>query len=548
MKRNINKILLAFIVMVVSSCEVFKMDVQDNPNALKPEDADIDFLLNSVQVGTASFFENATFFGMEVTRMEHMFGPLYNNAYSPTSFDGTWTRAYSSTLTDIQAVKPLALEKELWHHLGMAQALEAYILVNMVDLFGAIPYDDAFLGTENLNPGVQGGDVIYAKAEALLDEAIANFEKTPAVGPKNDLYYGGTGANWIKFANSMKMKMYVQTRFVDTSAGTKFAAILTSGDYIQTDDESFQYTWSTNRANPDSRHPNYTNNYLNGGNDYMSVGFMNLLQSNNDPRIRYYFYRQRTSNTTDVNEKNCITQSPPPHYAATDPFCNLSGGYWGRDHGNDDGIPPDDGKRTIWGMYPSGGLFDSSQNSSATDGEDGALGAGISPMLMASQMDFLRAEAALFMGTGETARDLFESGMNGSITKVMNFAAEVGYATFMDDAVREGTDYRPDIAAVTAFTDGRLADYDAATSDEERLNEIVTQLYVASFGNGMEPYNAYRRTGYPSNLQPTVTAAPGPFIRTFFYPSNFVNRNSSVSQKADNTTKVFWDTNTTDLK
>ena len=39
-------------------------------------------------------------------------------------------------------------------------------------------------------------------------------------------------------------------------------------------------------------------------------------------------------------------------------YCNLPEGYWGRDHGNDEGIPPDHSKEHLMGIYPAGGAYD----------------------------------------------------------------------------------------------------------------------------------------------------------------------------------------------
>jgi hypothetical protein len=46
----------------------------------------------------------------------------------------------------------------------------------------------------------------------------------------------------------------------------------------------------------------------------------------------------------------------------------------------------------------------------------------------------------------------------------------------------------------------------------------------------------------PSNLQPALLEFPGEFPRTFNYPADCVNLNSSISQKPHNV-QVFWDTN-----
>jgi hypothetical protein len=84
--------------------------------------------------------------------------------------------------------------------------------------------------------------------------------------------------------------------------------------------------------------------------------------------------------------------------------------------------------------------------------------------------------------------------------------------------------------------------YNNATDDEARLNIITTEFYLASFGNSIEAYNAYRRTGYPLNLQRPINDDNPIFPRSFPYATDAVNFNSSISQK-QNRVKVFWDTN-----
>ena len=51
----------------------------------------------------------------------------------------------------------------------------------------------------------------------------------------------------------------------------------------------------------------------------------------------------------------------------------------------------------------------------------------------------------------------------------------------------------------------------------------------------------YRRTGMPRNMQPALDPNPGAFVKSFFYPTAFIARNSTAKQKANVTTPVFWD-------
>jgi hypothetical protein len=70
-------------------------------------------------------------------------------------------------------------------------------------------------------------------------------------------------------------------------------------------------------------------------------------------------------------------------------YCRIDSdqGYWGRDHGNDEGIPNDRQKRTAVGVYPAGGKFDDN-TFRAINGLTLELQAGITPIVLASTVDF----------------------------------------------------------------------------------------------------------------------------------------------------------------
>ena len=69
--------------------------------------------------------------------------------------------------------------------------------------------------------------------------------------------------------------------------------------------------------------------------------------------------------------------------------------------------------RTVFGVYPVGGPFDddSFRNVSGSAAvSEGLIGAGISPIMMASYTNFMLAEAALTLGTTGSARTYLENG------------------------------------------------------------------------------------------------------------------------------------------
>jgi len=548
-----NVVLTLFSAGLVLSCETTELNLITDPNAVSPDQATPDFYLNRVQEEFARFNDAMGYNGAVLTRIENNQVRLYQQAFSPASQDEEWRYAYSSMLTDIAAMNVLAEEANFKRHTGMGQVLQAFTAVTLVDFYGDVPYSEAIQGIDNLNPGADEGASIYAAALGLLDSAIANFTTTDnAADPDNDYYYSGDWDNWVKLANSLKLKIYAQTRLVDAGAVAAFNTIITSGDYITSVDEDFQFSWGTNVVNPDSRHPDYGDNYTpqGAGDDYMSNWLMNYMDNskvgnavgtfeNSDPRIRYYYYRQSettpgAADSDGPSQQNlsCSVEPVPAHYAAGGfTFCNLPNGYWGRDHGDDDGTPPDGQLRTTYGVYPAGGAFDSSTFAPVELGY-GAGGAGVTPIFLAQTVDFLRAEIA-YVTNDAAAKTLLTSGIQKSMDKTLAFGeldggADLSLAPTDDDVA----DY---IAEVDAL-------YDAAVGDE-KLNLIAKEFFVALYGNGIDAYNFYRRTGYPNDLQPDREPNPGAFVRSFLYPAVYANNNSNVTQKATVTEKVFWDNN-----
>ena len=564
--KQINKYFTLVILgtlLMFSSCETLELDLTDDPNFLTPDQADVDFFLNSIQEdfvrqleGDADFDPNdiwesggatngdgLSLFGSELTRLQAMSNSSanqYNAVYQGSDSDDEWLNAYLGILSDIRTMTPLAEAAGQTRHIGISQFIEAYVITSMVDFYGDVPYSEIALGSENLNPKLDSGASIYDAALVLLDEAIINFGNDASTEPAFDAYYDNDYDLWINAANTLKMRLYNQRRLVDPSAVASINAILTSGNYISDSADDFQYNWpGTSQTSPDSRHPLYGWNYRDAGaNDYMSNWLMNLMDTTNDPRIRYYIYRQTNvvpGAEVAPNEETlqCSLQSPPQHYIDGGfTFCFLDNGYWGRDHGDVDGIPPDGLLRAIYGVYPAGGMFDDDRFVPAELGTGGG-GTGITPILTAAWVDLMQAELALADGNTGDAKMFMSAGLEKQIAKVQSFGA-------VDSS--GDLSFAPSAGDVTTFIAAVEAKFDAA-SMTGKWDVFGEQFLLSVFGNGVEAYNFYRRTGYPTTLQPNRDPNPGSFVRSMFYPSNAVNTNSNITQKSDQGQPVFWDTN-----
>ena len=546
----------------LSSCKKQFDKLLTNPNYPSPSTADVDLYLNEVQLDFNSFWTNAADYGGQLARLQHWNGPFYRNGYTPSSFDFQWSTAYSGVFTNTNALVPLAQSQRKYLQSGIARILKAYTLSILVDNFGDVPYSEANLGNDNTVPKVDGGASVYAAAQGLLDSAIADFAKpNAATFAGNDLFYGGSKANWLTLAKTLKLKLYMQVRLTDNTVTPKIQALLTENNLINTAAQDFVFRYGTSITSPDSRHTHYASDYSNSGNgEYLSNYFMWLMltqkyggvtnNTSGDPRARYYFYRQSgsyswaTSSTCPCFAKSQFGNSQFPSWypsvPAQTPFCTVGKGYHGRDHGDNSGAPPDGNFTTAWGVYPAGGQFDGDQFKQVSLSM-GGQGAGINPIWLSSYTAFLEAEASLALGitSAGTTRSLLQKGVTASIAKVLAFPATVN--------VTPDAAFVPSATQVTNYTNLVLNNYDTATTNDSRMNIVMTEYYLALWGNGLEAYNNLRRTGKPAGIQIAVAVPnPGFFMRSFFYPSVFVNRNSNAPAQKDPgnaVQKVFWDNN-----
>ncbi|HRI19437.1 MAG TPA: SusD/RagB family nutrient-binding outer membrane lipoprotein [Panacibacter sp.] len=556
---NFKKILMGILLIsLLGACSKKLDSLLPDPNSPAPSTADVDLYLNYVQLSFSGFVNTASDYGSLLTRQQQLGGPTYQNAFSSQSFDGMWTTAYAEIIKNADALIPLAEDQKKYIQAGIAKIIKAYTIATMVDDFGDIPYTEINLGFENSNPHIDGGASVYAAALALIESALTDFTATGASSaPTNDLFYGGSATKWATFAKTLKLKLYMQQRLVDNTVESKITDLLNDGDLIDNSAEDFDFKYGTTIDAPDSRHPHYASNYTStGAGEYINTYFLWAVCYEKglliDPRRRFYFYRQNTS-YSNVNDQTCpcAFSTRPSYFPPEMPYCLptlLVGGhgYWGRDHGDNTGIPPDGQYRTAWGIYPAGGEYDHSQAAKVTL-EMGGKGAGIQPIWDASFTSFLKAEAAIvYPSTGLDARALLEAGMRTSIAKVLGYGKTVG----VDVALLYPTFY-PSQATIDAYVTKVLSLYDGAEDNDAKLNIIMREYLIAAWGNGIEPYNNYRRTGKPDNMQLTAYSSdPGYFIRSFYYPAVFVERNlNAPAQKTLGTTvsKVFWDNNPDDF-
>lgn len=575
MKFNSNIFKICFLLTAVffSSCETVDLDQTENPSGVSVLDPV--FAFNYVQLQLPQFVHSANGFTQEVTRQMAMTsGNTYDNAYQPVSFNNNWSIGYNLCQT-VKIMEPKCRENQEYYALGAAKVMRAYVLMTMVDMYGDIPFSEALQGNNNLTPKYDNSADVYKQLLLDLDEAISILQlpnSTQSTLTQNhlDLYYTSQ-TGWITLAKTLKLKMYSAARLAGADIGVSdigaaMSSIIDAGDYIDTPDEDFVFKYGNSRFSPNTRHPVYNDQYeLNGGaylGNYMMWAMTTEKVSLNsafndlsgydkpaDPRVPFYFYKQ-DPNPADDDAFTLPNRVRPDHYNESEyasfydgttktPFkvSNWVGGtipangFWGRDHGDNSGIPPDADKRTVVGVYPAGGAYGSA-GSVQTSGNKGALGAGIMPILLSSYVHFMKAEAMLTLGISGSPKAEMHLAISQSIQKSTHLLPDYPVLTTAQSAALANK--------TTAYLDLMDAQYDAALNNDKKLELIIKEYYIAAWGNGIEPYNNYRRTGYPSNFQPTLEPIPGVFYNTALYPSVSVVNNPNAPANV-RTKKVFWD-------
>ncbi|MBL7814625.1 MAG: SusD/RagB family nutrient-binding outer membrane lipoprotein [Saprospiraceae bacterium] len=543
--NKLSKIVTASaLVVLAGSCSMFDLDINKDPN--NPTVASPSLLLPQIEVDIMSNFA-----GVEGD-LESYMGIMGTQSLSrwdlqTTQYDGTWQSLYRGPLKDLEQLIEATSTGNNPHYLGIAQTLKAYTYGTMVDLWGDIPFTEASkadAASAVKAPKFDKDADIYTAVIKLLDDAIANFAKTSAVAVSGDVIYGGNAARWSRLAKTLKLKFLITGRKGISGADAQIKTLASESGFISGAADDFKFTFSKDPTSV--RHPWYTGAYTGGGFDYTYICHQIILDMHLDldPRTRFYFRNQtiRRLNENDVTERNTASVGYLPWTAWRDSLrtrgwdSTYINGLFGRERGDAGGIPADEQLRLIPGVYPCGGFYNTNLTASTTPTANAAPGGGIFPAVTEVNLLYYRIEAILALGATGDAKALFETAIRTHIGRVVDF----GRAT-------DANSVAPTTAAIDAYVNLWKARYDAATSNEAKLNVVMKQLWISSWGNGFEIYNAYRRTGYPNTLKDPINPSPKgatSFIWRMPYPNSELNLNASITaeQKAYKywINKIFW--------
>ncbi|SHI89271.1 Starch-binding associating with outer membrane [Arenibacter nanhaiticus] len=166
---------------------------------------------------------------------------------------------------------------------GVGQVLLATSLGITTDLFGSIPYTEAFKGSENvLSPSYDSQESIYNTIFSLLDKALANLDNSAnTIAVEGDVIYDGDLNKWKKAANSIKARHHLQLSGVNGNAAYTAALAAVSGGFTSNADDMLVPFEDKNR------NPIYQ--FMEERTDIrMGATLIDMLAANDDPRLPFY--------------------------------------------------------------------------------------------------------------------------------------------------------------------------------------------------------------------------------------------------------------------
>lgn len=243
------KILLAsalFLGVGFTSCDSY-LDINTDPNSPAEENVETSMLMPAIEMNMASRYGNFLRIagGFHAQYYAHLFGTSNYVDYSQfnmsaTRSSTTYTQFTQKSLQNLKTLLIKAEENEEWGTYLAGTVLRAFIYETLVDCYGEVPYTEALDLENHPSPKYDEGQTVYEGVIAEIDAALAKASASDIVCT-NFLFPSETAANWIRFANALKLKMLM--RMADVKNVQSEVAALIAEDNFPTADISYKNCW-----------------------------------------------------------------------------------------------------------------------------------------------------------------------------------------------------------------------------------------------------------------------------------------------------------------
>lgn len=417
---------------------------------------------------------------------------------------GMYENVYLHIFNNTRRLITSCEEQGFVDYAGMMRVIQAYAVQMLTDVYGPVSYTSAIEDpTNGASFSYDKQEDIYNSMFALLDEAIKNFQNPTsdlASRQSFDFWCNGDLDLWIKVANQLKLRMAMRIVKANPTLAKQKAEEAAQAGVLPQDiliNQGF--------SNEQTR-------MFEWGDAGMNANLITIMEGYNDPRLPLYV----TKNQADVACEDGSTIAAGTKYLGIRGGCNLPS------------------KPNQWGNF-----------SKIVCSYTTAF-----PVMKAAEGYFLRAEGILRgwnMGGG-TAQQWYEDGIRTSIKNEAAYKGiEVlaGVTSVSDEEINayiNGTTLQEDFVdpvdslnSIKAQNDVCVK-WDESASNEQKLQRIIIQKWIANFPISCEGWAEYRRTGYPKFFPNRVNLSNGTIdtdeqIRRLIYSDNEINTNNAELQK-----------------
>jgi hypothetical protein len=492
MKTNklINIVLSCLLILFsVSSCTKDFEDINTNKRVLSGIDAS-----TVGNVFAYAEYNGLLWGGGSWQVAENLFADLYVQYYANwqtkfqtdrhnqnTDWSGSaWNTFYGGASKDLSVVFSVTKANGMDAAYAIAQVYKVYAFHRMSDYWGPIPYSQA----NNMQTSVPYDDQesIYRDFFVQLDSATATLAQHLNETPygSNDQIYQGNVAKWIKFANTIRLRLAMRISYIDPTTAKAQAEKAVQAGVMESNADNALMTVNNNTYNPLP--------LMCPWNEFrMSATMESIMKGLQDPRILdYWSPAVNTGLITGMRNGLSVPEISTPERA----YDNLS---------------------TLAARW--------SVNANQ----------GITPweVMKAAEAYFLRAEGALNgWNMGMTAEEAYNKGIETSLKYWGISDADIA-------AYQAGTSTPVSLPDFTSPPVSDIIVSWTAADPSRHLEQIQTQKWLALFPDGWEAWSENRRTEFPT-LYPVIHSddpevPPAALMRRIIYaPSEYQNNGDAV--------------------
>lgn len=439
------------------------------------------------------------------------FGGVNNTTYSltPSWYSAAFSRAFLGVMPAWLSIKKktdgVASAK---HVFALAQIIKVESIHRTTDMYGPLPYFN--FGNGSLTTNYDGQDAIYNSFFSDLDSSIkvlSDFvQSSPNAKPlaAYDLIYGGDYSKWIRFANSLKLRLAMRLAYVDPAKAKQYAEAAVSNPYgvMSTNDDNAVLK----SANGVQLHNPLQIICFNFDDVRMGANMESFLVGYKDPRVGAMFNKAPDGNYHGI--RTGINISNKSLY--TTPFSTLN-------------VAPETPIR--W--------------------------------MSAAEMYFLRAEGAVrgwnMNGTGQ---NLYQSGIQTSFDQWGAGSS----ANYVLDSLSKPAAYTDpsnagnNVSSTSTNLSTMTIKWKETDALETKLERILTQKWISIYPDGQEGWTEFRRMRYPKIFPVVVNNSGGLInsatqVRRLPFPQTEYQSNSAgvatgitlLGGLDNGGTKLWWD-------